>query len=288
VYEVWQTTSSVVRADAAGTLAAVSPSTRRDWDGELSSDGRKIAFLSDRSGSAEVWVAEAPGERPVRRTSFGGAYTHSPRFSPDGRTIAFATPAEESFDLYLVDVESGEPRKLTDGPSEDFAPAWAPDGKTLYFGSTRSGDWQIWRLDLGSGVLAQVTRGGGRVAQVSPDGRSLYFVKVDRTGLYRMALSPEGSAEECVVEDLEPVDWNNWQVLEDAVYYVRRPVPDEPELARLDLASKAIELVRPLPTLLHKSGLFISPDESEILFTSVTGNEADLQIIDAVPAAGRF
>jgi hypothetical protein len=113
-------------------------------------------------------------------------------------------------------------------------------------------------------------------------------VKVDRPGLYRMALSPEGSAEECVVEDLEPVDWNNWQVLEDVVYYVRRPVPDEPELARLDLASKAIELVRPLPTLLHKSGLFISPDESEILFTSVTGNEADLQIIDAVPAADRF
>ena len=77
-------------------------------------------------------------------------------------------------------------------------------------------------------------------------------------------------------------------MLGGAVYYVRRPVPDEPELVRLDSTSKATALARPLPTLLHTSGLFITPDETEILFTAVTGNEADLQIIDAFPAAGRF
>jgi Tol biopolymer transport system component/DNA-binding winged helix-turn-helix (wHTH) protein len=281
VYEVWGTTATIVRARSKGSLSTLAPSTRYDWDAELSPDGRKVTFVSDRSGSAEVWVAEASGERPIRRTSFGGAYTHTPRFSPDGRTIAFATPASGNFDLFLIGVESGEPQRITTDPSEDFAPSWTPDGNALHFGSTRSGEWQIWRLDLDSGVAVQVTREGGRVAQVSPDGESLYFMKSDRNGLFRLPLRSSG-AEERVLEDLEPVDWNNWQVLERAVYYVRRPTPDEPELARLDLRTRRTETVRPLPGLLYKSGLSVAPDETEMLFTRVTGNEADLQVIDAV------
>lgn len=279
VYEVWRASASIFRADWNGPPEALAPSTRFDWDPERSSDGGKLAFISDRGGSAEVWVADAAGAAPVRRTSFDGAYTHTPRFSPDGRTIAFATPASGNFDLYLVGVDSGEPERLTAEPSEDFAPSWAPDGASLYFGSTRSGAWQIWRLDLASGAAVQVTWEGGRAAQVSPDGESLYFVKVDRAGLFRFPLSSKG-AEERVLEDLEPVDWNNWQVLERAVYYVRRPMPDEPEIARFDFATRSTRTVRPLPGLLYKSGIWVAPDESEMLFTGIVGNEADLQIID--------
>ena len=77
------------------------------------------------------------------------------------------------------------------------------------------------------------------------------------------------------------MDWNNWVVLTDAIYYVRRPEPNRPELARYDIASGETETLESISDLLHKSGLWVSRDESEFLYTQVTSVEADLMLIES-------
>ncbi|HSF14125.1 MAG TPA: winged helix-turn-helix domain-containing protein [Vicinamibacteria bacterium] len=283
VYEAWRSSAEIWSARPGdGGATRLVPSTRYEWDASRSPDGRHITFISDRSGSAEVWTAGREGGDPTRLTGFGGAYTHTPRYSPDGLSIAFATPAAGNFDLYIVDVGAGESRRLTDAVADDFAPAWAPDGLSLYFGSTRNGAWQIWRLELETNRVDQITRDGGRVGQPSPDGSSLYFGKADTAGLWRLDLKAPHAREELVLDDLQPVDWNNWQVREKAIYYVRRPVPDEPEIARYDLETGRTTTWRREPRLLYKSGIWVAPDETEILFTRVGVSEADLMVIDSV------
>ena len=63
---------------------------RADYAPAFSPDGKKIAFVSDRSGAREWWICEMDGTNPVRLTSFAGADVILPRWSPDGQRLLFS------------------------------------------------------------------------------------------------------------------------------------------------------------------------------------------------------
>ena len=69
-------------------------STLSDNSPNYSPDGERIVFASLRSGSWEIWVCEADGSNPVQLTHFGRGTTGTPRWSPDGREVAFDARAE--------------------------------------------------------------------------------------------------------------------------------------------------------------------------------------------------
>ena len=64
-------------------------STRREIDAQYSSDGKRIAFGSERSGNSEIWVCQSDGSKPVQVTSFGDRYLTDPFWSPDGTRSGF-------------------------------------------------------------------------------------------------------------------------------------------------------------------------------------------------------
>jgi Tol biopolymer transport system component len=76
-------------------------SSRLDSDPQFSPDGRKLAFVSDRSGSRQIWVADSDGSNALQLTSSAG-FTNAPRWSPDGKWIAFASMQNENRDIYVV------------------------------------------------------------------------------------------------------------------------------------------------------------------------------------------
>ena len=88
----------------SSTATAKSPkrlisSTLSDNSPNYSQDGERIAFASLRSGSWEIWVCEADGSNPVQLTHFGRGVTGTPRWSPDGREVAFDARAEGKSDI---------------------------------------------------------------------------------------------------------------------------------------------------------------------------------------------
>ncbi|MFP3944041.1 MAG: winged helix-turn-helix domain-containing protein [Alphaproteobacteria bacterium] len=262
----------------AGEARALSRTSGWDWHPALSPDGTRLAFVSDRSGTPELWVADTDGGNARKLTSFGGPYTNSPAWSPDGKTLLAAVPVNGNFDIYAVDAGSGDVRRLTEHPGADRAPAWSQDGKQVFFGSRRTGRWEIWQLALDSGALRQVTAQGGFRALDAGD--RLLFVKRNAPGLF--ALDMEGGArrESLVTERLLPLDWNNWQVTGDSVVMVVRPQGLKAALARLNLKTGAVDVLRPLPGFPHHSGLAVLPGGTEAVITRPDRVEIDLMLME--------
>jgi Tol biopolymer transport system component/DNA-binding winged helix-turn-helix (wHTH) protein len=127
-----------------GTPAGLIASTLGDNGPSYSPDGRKIVFASNRSGDFGIWVCDHDGTNLMQLVERGPHLTGTPRWSPDGRWIAFDSRSSDSgkegnADIYVTGAEGGQPRRLTAEVSEDVAPSWSRDGKWVYFGSTRSG-----------------------------------------------------------------------------------------------------------------------------------------------------
>ena len=182
-----------------------------------SPDGASIAFLSDRSGAENVWIARADGSAP-RQVSFRDDHNVliSPEWSADGRTIYVGHHRTEgnAFELWSYDAATPGPERVVlpyrtrpDQPSDSWrhvlGAAPATDGKSLYYAAhigdldyDKVPEWTIRRFDLASQTdetLVSAPRsprpdlslGTAFRPRISPDGRTLvYATRFDgRTGL---------------------------------------------------------------------------------------------------------
>ncbi len=93
---------------------------------------QRVAFVY----AGDLWVARREGGAPVRLTVSPGIEA-DPKFSPDGKWIAFSADYGGNLDVYLVSAEGGQPRRLTWHPSPDVVEGWTPDGKKILFSSGR-------------------------------------------------------------------------------------------------------------------------------------------------------
>src|SRR5579871_2561841 len=114
-------------------------------DPRLSPDGRLIAYVVthiDREESAyrsAIWVVPVDGSAEPRTLASGGRRDSSPRWSPDGKWLAFTSNRDGEDEekaktqLYVMPADGGEPRKLTDGDESVEAFAWSPDSSRIAF-----------------------------------------------------------------------------------------------------------------------------------------------------------
>src|SRR6185436_14517165 len=109
--------------------------------------GAQIAFISKRSGTAELYVMDSDGTNTMRITEEGGE-VGNPAYSPDGSLIAFAwqKPKSGGFDIYLYNVGMRTFRQLTNDSRSNERPTWAPDGKHIAYHSGKSGSSQIYSM----------------------------------------------------------------------------------------------------------------------------------------------
>ncbi len=187
----------------------------------FSPDGRSIAFVSTASGNADIYVLpfvpQTTGNLAAATNVTndpGGDFR--PDFSPDGTRIAFSTDRDTPVsghpifaftrqregDVYVMDRDGGNPRRLTTTPDWDGSPEWSADGATLYFYSARpreivgpptspilgqEGGFRIWAMNAdGSNPRAVTPQGVEALAPaVMPGGRVAYQ---KRTGFARWSI----------------------------------------------------------------------------------------------------
>jgi tricorn protease len=123
-----------------------------------------------------IWVVERAGGAAKRLTSFQGQ-TSNPKFSPDGKWIAFSGEYAGNNDAYVIPAEGGEPKRLTWHPGSDVVQGWTPDGKSILFSSTRatwapSGTPRFWTVPVEGGVEEPLVLPRGYQGKLSADGGS--------------------------------------------------------------------------------------------------------------------
>jgi TolB protein len=139
-----------------------------------SADGSRIAFVSGRSGSADIFVMNADGSGTRRLTATEQNDSH-PTWEPSGERLAFARDGE----IYLVAADGGNPERISDVLVEESDPSWSPDGAWIAYvrrtpGTTIQNVW-IMRPD-GSERRALTGQDGRAFTPAwSPDSRRVAF-----------------------------------------------------------------------------------------------------------------
>ncbi len=185
-----------------------------------SPDGRKVAYLSDRSGEYQIWVQDAAGHgEPEQLTNFPDGYRHTLRWSPDGSRIAFT---DSNLTLYLVDVTTKKVTRVDRAEYQsmdvsldakeisDFS--WSPDSRWLAY-SKMGPDmvFHLWIYGVADGVRHPVAHGiyNDFNPVFSRDGKHLFFISNRRfdptfddmewemvykrvAGIYGLALAKDG------------------------------------------------------------------------------------------------
>jgi len=212
-----------IAGTASGGAAAapfeLTTAPARDSAPHWSPDGGRVAFLSDRGGTKQLWVIPADGGEAKALTS-GPLAPAEPRWSPDGRWIAFTGKAGEPAgraegreqsdvrvisrlhykqdgegfwdgrwkQIFVVPADGGAPRQVTQGDYDHTSAAWSPDGASLAYTGNASPDADLdgasdlWIVPAdGSSGPRRLTRTVGPVEAPawSPDGASIAYLGHD-------------------------------------------------------------------------------------------------------------
>jgi TolB protein len=167
-----------------------------------SPDGQRLAYVSFEGGTSAVYVQQlATGERS--RVSARAGINGAPAWSPDGRRLALTLSRDGNLDVYTLDLASQALARVTTDEAIDTEAEWSRDGRSLYFTSDRAGTAQVYQVELeGDRQARRVTFTGGYNARprISPDGRSLAVVTLDR-GAYRIGVFDLGTRSLRVLTD---------------------------------------------------------------------------------------
>ncbi len=183
-------------------VSPIAPHEQWDWLPSYSPDGSTIVFNSYRvEGQSQVFLFDRETGALRQMTDFPGYDAHA-EFSPDGTKILFhrmLARKEEGgydFELFVIDIESGEERQITPGSDfEESYGSWAPDGKHVVFSSDINGEPEkhnLYVLGPGGETIWRLTKGDWKdsYAYWTRDGKFIYF-NSDRGGtanIYRIPM----------------------------------------------------------------------------------------------------
>ena len=272
-----------------GSLGAVCDSSRIDYPGPFSRDGQRIAFVSDRSGSPQVWVAHRDGSGLRQLTTFKAVQVIAGGWSPDERRLVVDASIDGNSDIYVVDAVDGRVTRLTTEPSLETHPSWSHDGQWVYFNSTRSGSAQVWKVSPHGGSAIRVTQHGGVEPKEAADGRTLYYVDRPPPGAGGMSgpatlrqVSVDGGDE---IPVLERVRFGLWSLTDEGIVFLTVE-KDADAIDYYVFSDRRVRRLGALPDRVSRIGgygqLRVSRDGRWALISVTDHWESDIVVADGI------
>ncbi len=198
----------------------------------------KVAF----SYLGDIWTAKEDGTGLVRVTDHKAREVY-PRFSPDGKWIAFSSNREGNYDVYVIPVAGGKAKQLTFHSADDNVVGWTPDGKNVIFTSSRNQGVfpnvaTLLTVSIEGGMEQPIETDWGSSGSYSPDGSKLAFTRHPSVwsrkhyrGSYAADLWVEDVAAKKFTKLADPDYHGNylWPMYSTGgfIYFVSDAMPDE-------------------------------------------------------------
>ncbi len=261
----------------ATAMEQVVASTRNDEGGTLSPDGRFLAFVSDRSGSHQIWIASPDGQNPQQVTRISDADGVDALWTPDSQSLLVSVRFPNRMTVLRTPMSGRE----TPIPILENANLlnFSHDQKAVFFlRYTAAGAPEVWRAPYPALEPASpLPLPGAQYVNESPDGRYLYFThNHEEDGVFRYTL-PAGPIERVVDRIYRRTVFAPSQ---RGLYYIA--LPPKSQLPALYLLPNGAGT----PQLLHRFDrefgwvLALSPDERSFLFSQTDIGNKDIQLID--------
>ncbi|HEV3384738.1 MAG TPA: hypothetical protein VG097_07975 [Gemmata sp.] len=138
--------------------------------------GERVCFAIPSANGQEIVSVSRDGKD--RKTLTAGGINNWPAYSPDGKRIAFSSSRDGEFDLYVMNSDGTEVKRVIKLEGMQTRPCWSPDGRRLAFTWNRDGNYDIYAVNLHGSGLVCLTDNSERddYSTWHPNGKSVVFV----------------------------------------------------------------------------------------------------------------
>jgi Tol biopolymer transport system component len=153
-------------------------------------EAKRIVFVSNRDGNAEIYKMYSDGSSEVRLTN-DPLDDRYPAWRPDHKEIAFAKAGE----IFVMDFEGKNVKRLTNNSYVDSVPRWSPDGSKIAFSSSRGGNYDLYVMNADGSNEKRLTSDSAAddVPSWSPDGSKIAFQSRRNGWLQIYVMNSDGS-----------------------------------------------------------------------------------------------
>lgn len=240
---------------------------------DFSKDGNWATYVAYPEGT--LWRSKVDGSQRLQLT-FPPMRVFLPRWSPDGKRIAFAgaTPGRR-WRIFLISAEGGQPEQMSNGEGDELDVGWSGDGKSLVFGPMPPSITRpIKILDLGSGQISNLPGSEGLFSpRCSPDGRYIVAIPLQ----FKKLMLYDFHTKKWMERKTAYVGFPTWS--RDGKYvYFDSPPPTGPAFFRLRISDGKTEQVASLKDVHFASSDFgnwtgLAPDDSPLVLRDAGSQE---------------
>ena len=133
----------------------------------FSPDGKQIAFVSNKDGLPRVYVMKVPENRnkqktmPTRLLTKRNVESTAPAWSPDGHKVAYCSKTNGIRQIWMINLETGEEKQITNGPGHKENPSWAPNSLHLIYNSASEESSELYLTHIHHNRAVKISLGSG-------------------------------------------------------------------------------------------------------------------------------
>jgi len=233
-------------------------STRKDHQPRVSPNGENIAFVADRSGTDQLWIADINGKEQRQLSHIPKAAIIDVSWSPDGKNLLLIVQTNLLVKPYIFNLDSSKLTAIDTGKFSISDARWSTHTQWLIASCQVDNSWQICRISSLGGKPVILTTASG-ISPYSPTHSDFIYFTRHGEGLWRMPLL--GGKADLVWQDFPEHSWKNWVLYENQLYYLDHKSYDEQTaLVKRDLISGENQVIFQGIIKWNKTSFDISPN----------------------------